>query len=181
MYLEGFFMVTAIGSLTQVKTNDLSTNQIGKNFNLNKNTLSESKGIVENSVDISQERNLDYLRVEAGVLKNELSGIIANALLKPLSEGIVKEDPLNSILSRLVKPAKSILGSASVGSFSKEELSSFQSAVNQLGNAVLKMSSSTLLRPLNKNAEQSNALNGILISISNELTGLDSFIQKNLQ
>lgn len=180
MYLEGFFMVTVIGSLTRVKTNDLSTNQIGKNFNLNKNTLSESKSIVEDSVDISQEQNLDYLRVQAGVLKNELSGMIANALLRPLSEGMVKEDPLNSILSRLIKPAKSILGSASVGSFFKEKLSSFQSAVNQLGNAVLKMSSSTLLRPLNKNAEQSNALNGILISISNELTGLDSFIQKNL-
>lgn len=173
-------MVNDIGKLTQVKQNDLSTNQIGKNFNLNKNTLSESKSIGEYSVDISQERNLNYLRVEASVLKNELAGIIANALLKPLSEGIVKKDPLNSILSRFVKPAKSILGSASVDIFSKEKLSSFQSAVNELGSAVSKMTSSTLLRPLNKNAEQSNALNGILNSISNELTGLDSFIQKSL-
>lgn len=88
-------MVNDIGKLTQVNQNDLSTNQIGKNSNLNKNTLSESKSIVEYSVDISQDRNLDYLRVEAGVLKNELAGIIATSLLKPLSEGIVKEDPLN--------------------------------------------------------------------------------------
>ncbi|HJP17904.1 MAG TPA: hypothetical protein QF468_04545 [Nitrospinota bacterium] len=173
-------MVNEIGKLTQVKQNDLSTNQIGKNFNLNKNTLSESKSIGEDSVDISQERNLDFLRVEAGVLKNELAGIIANSLLKPLSEGIVKEDPLNSVLSRLVKPAKSILGSASVDTFSKEKLSSFQSAVKQLGSAVSKMTSSALLSPLNRNAEQSNALNGILNSISNELTGLDSSIQKKL-
>ena len=173
-------MVNVVGKLTQVKQNDLSTNQIGRNFNLNKNTLSEGISIGEDSVDISQKRALDFLRVEAGVLKNELPGIIANALLKPLSEGIVKESPLNSILSRLVKPAKSILGSASVDRFSKDKLSSFQAAVKQLGNAVSKMSSNTLLRPLNKNAEQSNALNGILISISKELTGLDSFIQKSL-
>ena len=173
-------MVNVVGKLTQVKQNDLSTNQIGRNFNLNKNTLSEGISIGEDSVDISQKRALDFLRVEAGVLKNELPGIIANALLKPLSEGIVKESPLNSILSRLVKPAKSILGSASVDRFSKDKLSSFQAAVKQLGNAVSKMSSNTLLRPLNKNAEQSNALNGILISISKELTGLDSFIQKRL-
>lgn len=173
-------MVTVNGMITWLKSNDLSTNQIGKNINLNKNTLSEKKSIVEDSVDISQKRNLDYLRVEAGVLKNELPGIIANALLEPLFEGLVKEDPLNSILSRLVKPAKSILGSASVDSFSKEKLSSFQSAVKQLGSAVSKMTSSTLLRPLNKKAEQSNALNGILNSISNALTDLDSFIQKRL-
>lgn len=173
-------MVNVIGKFTQVKPNDLLTNQIGKNFSLNKNTLSERKSIGEDSVDISQNRNLANLRAEAGVLKNELPGIIANSLLKPLSEGIVKEDPLNSILSRLVKPAKSILGSASGDSFSKEELSSFQSAVKQLGSAVPKMISSTLLRPLNKNAEQFNALNGILNSISNELTDLDIFIQKSL-
>ena len=174
-------MANDIGKLSQVQPNELSTNQIGKDFNLNKNILSEKKSIAEDSVDISQKRNLDYLRVEASILKNELPGMIANTLLKPLSEGIVKEDPLNSILSRLVKPAKSILGSASVGSFSKEKLSSFQSAVKQLGNAVSKMSASTLLRPLNKNAEQSNALNKILNSIANELTGLNSFIQKSLK
>ncbi len=169
-------MVSIIGKITQVKPNDLATNQIKRKINLSKNTLSERKSIGEDSVDISQKQDLDHLRVEAGALINELPIIIANSLLKPLSEGIVKEDPLNSILSRLVKPAKSILGSASVDSFSKEELSSLQSAVKQLGRAVLEMTSSTLLRPLNKNAEQSNALNGILISISNELTDLDSFI-----
>lgn len=173
-------MVNAIGKFTQVKPNDLLTNQIGKNFSLNKNTLSERKSIGEDSVDISQNRSLANLKAEVGVLKRELPGIIANALLKPLSEGIVKEDPLNSILSRLIKPAKSILGPASGGSFSKEELSSFQSAVKQLGITLPKMRSSTLLRPLNRNAEQSNSLNGILTSISNELIDLDIFILKRL-
>ncbi len=94
-HLEGFFMVNVIGKFTQMKPNDLLTNQIGKNFSLNKNTLSERKSIGEDSVDISQNRNLANLRAEVGVLKNELPIIIANSLLKPLSEGIVKEDPLN--------------------------------------------------------------------------------------
>lgn len=173
-------MVNVIGKFTQVKPNDLLTNQIGKNFSLNKNTLSDRKSIGEDSVGISQKLNLDNLKAEARALKIELPGIIANSLLKPLSEGIVKEDPLNSILSRLVKPAKSILSSASDGSFSKEELSSFQSAVKQLGITLPKMRSSTLLRSLNKNAEQSNSLNRILTSIANKLIDLDIFIQKSL-
>lgn len=171
-------MVSISGKITQIQPNDLLTNKIESN--LNTKTLSESNNISADSVDISKKEDLDYLRVQANILKNELPGMIANTLLKPLSEGIVKDDPLNSILSQLVKPAKSILGSSSAESFSKEQLSSLQSAVKQLGNAVAIMSSNTLLRPLNKNAEQANALNGVLISISNELTDLDSLIQKSL-
>ncbi len=173
-------MVDAISKFGSVKPANLSSSQVEKNLSSNQNSPTGAKGIGEDKVDISPKRDIDLLRVEATILKNELPGIIANSLLQPLSGGAVSQDPLNSILSRLVNPAKSLLSSAGVDSFSKNQLSSFQSDIRQLNNEVSKMQSNVLLAPLNQSAERSNSLNRVLNSISNELTGLGNAIQTSL-
>lgn len=118
-------MVHTINKLTQITQNNPLVNRIEKDLDLKQNSLSVSKTIEEDKVDISQKLNVNYLRVQAGVLKNELPGMIANSLLAPLSEGMVSNDPLNSILSRLVNPAKSLLASTAADNFSKDQLSQF--------------------------------------------------------
>lgn len=173
-------MVHTINKLTQITQNNPLVNRIEKDLDLKQNSLSVSKTIEEDKVDISQKLNVDYLRVQAGVLKNELPGMIANSLLAPLSEGMVSNDPLNSILSRLVNPAKSLLASTAADNFSKDQLSQFQREIRQLSNEVPKMISNSLLSPLNRNAAKSSALNGILNSIASELISLADLMKQGL-
>jgi|GEM_PF-6834137 len=136
-------------------------------------------GGIADRVDIAGNRSLDFLRVEAGALKNELPGLIAGSLLAPVAESARRQAPINALLTRLVSPADALLQRTAVGGFSRSQLAAFQGEVETLRQSIPRMAANELLAPLLTSGKRTDSLNGILTRISGELTGLaDLVLQK---
>lgn len=168
-------MISPIDNLAKINQNI----SLKKSTDVTQTSSSDVIGGAVDRLDISGDSGLDLLRAEAVALGNELPGLIAQAILKPVSDGL-SQDPLNRVLFSLVNPAKSILG-VGIQNFSKERLSALQGEVEKLRLEMPRLLSNVLLAPFTKNGSQSNSLNGIVESISRELIGLADLIQQKLR
>ena len=131
------------------------------------------------NVDISPGAALDYLKAQAADLKISLPGTIASALLQPVSDNVVSQEPLNALLTQFVNPAQTFLSSKSANSLSPEQMKSLQQEVVNLKEFIPTMMANTLLAPLMQSSGDS--INSILQSMSGQLASLSSQVRQKIQ
>ncbi|MFQ5716392.1 MAG: hypothetical protein ACE5GQ_04760 [Nitrospinales bacterium] len=163
--------------MTRISQSVLKTegSERGTGARKNASAPAVSTGGAEDRLDLSPNRNLDLIRANARLLRNELPGLIAQSLLQP-SEDQVAQDPLNKILLSLVNPAQNMLQKTAVQEFSKKSLVEFQGEVDQLRFDIPKLTANKLLFPAGSDTGFGSS-NGPLNMILNELNGLSDMIR----
>lgn len=164
-------MFDAIESLSRVATNNTLAASLAKHV------AESGKPAVSDQVVISQDGALDTFHNQVGTLKNDLPGMIANAIQTQGKTGASQNDPLNAVIFRLTDPLNFILRG---DSFTKEQLDGFQKEVSKFRDEVLGIKNSDALAPVIQKMQNSDALNKILFSISSHLDGIMSQIQSKL-
>jgi len=168
-------MVSSLSALRSVSQNAL-TDPFKNKTAIKQAAASSSTRGVEDQVNISGDRNLSALQVEAGNLQNDLPGLIADSLLAPGTQSAQQQLPINALLGQLVTPATLLLQKTSVDDFSRDQLAAFQSEVESLRQSIPQLVSNELLSPFVTSLGPTDSLNGILKRISGELTGLADLV-----
>ena len=123
-------------------------------------------------VDFSSNQVLDAVRVQAGVLKNELPGLIADALLAPVTDQATRNQPLNSLLFRLVSPLDSVLGRMLQEDIPDSLVMGLREELGQLSNDIPNLVDDAILTQFSEDLAQSDPLNALLINLSTEVDSL---------
>lgn len=157
-------MFDAIDSVNKIATKNLTSSAPIHFPESNKSYMTPADEVI-----ISQDGALDTFRNQVGSLKNDLPGMLANAILAPVNASAVQNEPLNEVVFRLTDPLNFILrGDA----FTKEQLDGFQKEVSKFRNEILAMKNSEALAPLIQKMQNSDALNKILFSLTSHLDGV---------
>ena len=166
------FMFDVIESLNKIATNNLTSPAPIHLVESNKPYKTPS-----DQVDISQDGALETFRNKVGSLKNDLPGMLANAILAPANASAVQNEPLNAVVFRLTDPLSYILrGDA----FTKEQLTGFQREVSKFRDEIMGMKNSEALAPLIQKTQNSDALNKVLFSLTGHLDGVLGQIQDKI-
>ncbi|GEM_PF-3358424 len=160
-------MLDNIGSLSKILN---SVSQPSKT----KSTSNSDSGLTNSNDNVNLSSDaIDLVKKQAETLRNNLSSIIANFILEPVSDGVSAIDPTQALLTQVTNPGTTILENSQL---SPEQLAGFKEEVNRLEAELPRIISSDLLAPIGSDSTKRNALNGILQDLSTQLTGLSSLI-----
>jgi len=160
-------MLDNIGNLSKV-LNSVSQPNKAKSTSTSQNAPTNNNDNVSLSSDA-----IDLVKKQAETLRTNLSSIIANFILEPVSDGVSAIDPTQALLNQVTNPGTTILQNSEL---SPEQLTGFKDEVKRLEAELPRIISSDLLAPIGSDSTKRNALNGILQDLSSQLTGLSSLI-----
>lgn len=160
-------MLDNIGNLSKV-LNSVSQPNKTKSTATSQNVPTNN----DDNVSLSSDA-IDLVKKQAETLRNNLSSIIANFILEPVSDGVSAVDPTQALLNQVTNPGTTILENSQL---SPEQLAGFKDEVKRLETELPRIISSDLLAPIGSDSTKRNALNGILQDLSSQLTGLSSLI-----
>jgi hypothetical protein len=160
-------MLDNIGNLSKI-LNSVSEPNKAKSTSTSQNAPANN----DDNVSLSSDA-IDLVKKQAETLRNNLSSIIANFILEPVSDGVSAIDPTQALLNQVTNPGTTILQNSQL---SPEQLTGFKDEVKRLEAELPRIISSDLLAPIGSDATKRNALNGILQDLSSQLTGLSSLI-----
>ncbi len=138
-------------------------------------TSSNTQNVAANSgdtLDLSSDQVVDAVRVQAGVLQNELPGLLAEALLAQTTDAVTRAEPLNSLLFRLVNPLDSILGRLSSEDLPENLILGLQAEIQSFRDSIPQLANSTLISQLSGDLANGDPLNALLTQLSNPLDDL---------
>jgi hypothetical protein len=164
-------MLDNIGNLSKI-LNSVSQPNKAKPTSTAQNAPTNNNDNVSLSPDA-----IDLVKKQAETLRTNLSSIIANFILQPVSDGVAAIDPTQALLNQVTNPGTTILQNSELSS---EQLAGFKDEVNRLEAELPRIISSDLLAPINADSTNRNALNGILQDLSSQLTGLSSLIAQKV-
>ncbi len=160
-------MLDNIGSLSKI-LNSVSQPSKAKSTSNSQNSPANNNDNVSLSSDA-----VDLVKKQAETLRNNLSSIIANFILEPVSDGVSAIDPTQALLNQVTNPGTTLLENSQL---TPEQLAGFKDEVKRLEAELPRIISSDLLAPIGSDSTKKNALNGILENLSTQLTGLSSLI-----
>jgi hypothetical protein len=132
----------------------------------------QTASVSEDKLDLSTDQVVDAIRVQAGLLQNELPGLLAEALLAPTTDSAAQAGPMNSLLFRLVNPLNSILGRLSSGDLPESVVLDLQEEIQSFRGGFSELADSTLISQLGGDLAKSDPLNALLTQLSNPLDDL---------
>jgi len=124
------------------------------------------------TLDLAAEQVVDAVRVQAGVLQNELPGLLAEALLAQTTDSVTRAEPLNNLLFRLVNPLDSILGRLSSEDLPESLVLGLQAEIQGFRDSIPQFADSTLISQLSGDLANGDPLNALLTQLSNPLDDL---------
>ncbi|KMP10427.1 hypothetical protein UR09_06265 [Candidatus Nitromaritima sp. SCGC AAA799-A02] len=123
------------------------------------------------SVDFNSDALIEAVRQQAAVLKNELPSIIAEAVIAPISDQVVRDQPLNSILFRLQNPLEGVLGKLPQEELTEDLVQKLQEELNKFKIGLPSLKDEAILAQFSGSA-QAGPLDAIISSLSNQVDGL---------
>ncbi len=123
-------------------------------------------------VDVNSDSLLDSFRSQAGALKNELPGLIAQSLLAPVTDQAIRREPLNALLFRLENPLDSILGQLPLEDIPENLILGLQEEIRKLQGNLLSLRDHAILAQFSSDLSKADPLNDILVSLSDRLGAL---------
>lgn len=126
----------------------------------------------EDTLDLSSEQVVDAVRVQAGALQTELPGLLAEALLAPITDSATQAEPLNNLLFRLINPLESILGHLPSEDLPENLILGLQEEVRNFRDSIPQLANSTLISQLSADSVNAEPLNALLNQLSSPLDDL---------
>ena len=154
-------MINPIENLDKVLLKPPAVESVSRNSGGNSVT-----GLPQDTVDLNSNSLLDSIRVQAGTLKQELPGIIANSLLAPVADEVVRQNPLNNLIFRLENPLDSILGQLPLEGMPENLILGLQKEIQNLKNAIPELRVHELLTQFSSDLSTADSLNDILFSLT---------------
>ncbi len=143
--------------------------QEGSSASSNTQNVESTSG---DTLDLSSDQVVDAVRVQAGVLQNELPGLLAEALLAQTTDSVTRAEPLNNLLFRLVNPLDSILGRLSSEDLPENLVLGLQAEIQSFRDSIPQLADSTLISQLSGDLANGDPLNALLTQLSNPLDDL---------
>ncbi len=116
------------------------------------------------------------LKEQAGILKQELPGIIADAIQAPVERDAVRGAPAAATRFRLEKPLRSILDRNTPLPPSLVE--GLQSEIQSLQKELPELRDHAALAPFDSDPEKEEALNGFLFDVSDQMERLVDHLRR---